>query len=231
MRVIFFASLALAGCGGGSSGSPEQTIGTFLNAAASGDGATACAQLSPQAQAQVAQGVSCEQGIKLSSALYSSIIKQVKVTGVKTRGTTASGTSTLNGQPIATFRLSKSGGRWLIVSEQRTGASGNFGSGAAGPSQARVDAVLQCLEKTFGAVEDAGSDSTGGVPHAVLSVDVNRLSAAEVNVFSSPSAASSGYPGIKTHEGALTTALEGGLVIVYFKTIPAGKRSSMEACG
>lgn len=48
--------LALAGCGSNSSGSPAQTIGTFLRAAAAADGAKACAQLSVAAQRQVVTG-------------------------------------------------------------------------------------------------------------------------------------------------------------------------------
>lgn len=51
------------------------------------------------------QGVSCERGIKLGAGLDSSIIKQIKITDLKTQGNTASGTATLNGQPTATFQL------------------------------------------------------------------------------------------------------------------------------
>ncbi len=235
VAALALTAVAVAGCGSsGSSGSPEQTIRTFLSAAAAGDGATACAQLSAQAKAQVVQGTSCEQGIKLGSALYGSTIKQIKITGLKTEGSTASGTATLNGQATATFRLSKSGGKWLIVGEQRTGTSGSTGSpgatGSARPSETRVTAVAHCLEKTFGLVDNFGSDTTGGVPHVVLGVNIARRSAAVINVFASPSVATSGYPGIKTHEAPLTTKLDGGLVIVYFKPLPADKQRSIEAC-
>ena len=236
MRAAFaLTAVALAGCGGtGSSGSPEQAISTFLHAAAAGDGATACAQLSPHAQTQVVQGAPCEEGIKLGAGLYSSIIKQIKIIGVRTQRNTASGTSMLNGRPIATFRLTKSGGKWLIVSEHRTSASASTGSGAAGfsgPSLARVAAVSQCLEKTLGAVDNAGADSAGGVPHVVLAVNVAGYTAAEVNVFASSAAAGTAYAAIKTREGSLTTKLGGGAVIVYFKAIAAGRQREIEACG
>lgn len=237
MRAAFaLTAVALAGCGGsGSSGSPEQAISTFLRAAAAGDGATACAQLSPQAQAQVVHGAPCEEGIKLGAGLYSSIIKQIKITGVRTQRNTASGTSMLNGRPIATFRLTKSGSKWLIVSEHHTSASASTGSGAAagfsGPSLARVAAVSQCVEKTVGAVDNAGVDSTGGVPHVVLAVNVAGYTAAEVNVFASSAAAGTAYAAIKTREGSLTTKLRSGAVIVYFKAIAAGRQREIEACG
>jgi hypothetical protein len=239
LSVAAFAASAflIAGCGGSGSsaaGSPAQTIQTFLNAAAAGDGATACAQLSPLAQQQVVQGTSCEQGIKLGSGLLGSIIKQIQITGLMTQGKTSTGTATVNGQPMATFQLTKSGGKWTIANEQRTAASGSTSppaaTGTAGPSGARVAAVAQCLGKAFG-VESAGSESTGGVAHVVLALDSNRVSAAMVDVFASPTAAKSASAAITTHAAPLTTNLTGSLVIVYLKPVSADKRQQIEACG
>jgi hypothetical protein len=136
----------------------------------------------------------------------------------------------LNGHPIARFQLSKSGGRWVITGEQRLGAPApSTTTTASAPSPARVSAVARCLEKTFG-VEDAGSDSTGGVPHVVLALDIDRRSAAMVDVFASAAAASAGYPGVKAGSGSLTAKLSGGLVIVYLKPVPAPRQSEIERC-
>jgi hypothetical protein len=217
---------ALAGCGSsGASGSPAGTITTFLNAAAAGDGATACAQLSTEAQAQVVQGASCEQGIKLGSAAYGSIVKRITIVGLTRQGNSASGTAALGGQPTATFQLTRTNGRWRIVAEHRISAPPQ---GSAGPS---ASTVTRCLARTFGAIENFGSDSTGGVPHVVLAVDLNRLTVAEVNVFGSSAMASSAYPAIKAGEGTRKTTLVGSLVIVYLGTVPSAKQRAIELCG
>ncbi len=212
-------------------GSPRQTIETFLHAAASGNAATACAQLSAQAERDVVQGASCETGIRNGASVYGSIIGQLRIADLKITGNTATASSTLSGHPTATFQLKKSGDKWLIVAEQRVQAATSAGADSGGPTQARVESVAGCLDRTFGAVENAGVDGTGGVPHVVLSVDIAGYSAAEVDVFSSALAAVSGYRGIKAYESSLTTKLTGGSVIVYLMQVTAKKRSTIEACG
>ncbi len=217
---------ALAGCGSsGAPDSPAGTITTFLNAAAAGDGATACAQLSTQAQAQVVQGASCEQGIKLGSAAYGSIIKRITIIGLKRQGNSASGTAAVGSQPTATFQLTRANGRWRIVAEHRVGAPTQS---SAPPS---ASTVARCLTRAFGAIENFGSDSTGGVPHVVLAVDLNRRTVAEVNVFGSSATADSAYPAIKAREGARKTTLAGNLVIVSFGTISLARQHAIEQCG
>jgi hypothetical protein len=54
--------------------------------------------------------------------------------------------------------------------------------------------------------------------------------AAEVNVFSSALAALSGYKAIGAYEAGRTTKLASASVIVYFKQLPASRRSKIEAC-
>jgi len=266
---VFMLALAvaalLAGCGGsGAPASPEQTISTFMHAAASGDGTTACAQLSSAAeqrdgttacaqlssaaqqrdgttacaqlssaaQQQVVQGTSCEQGIELGAGLYGSIIKQIQITDLSTSDSTASRTTRLNGTLMATFRLTKSGGKWLIADEQLLATPGQHSAGSsAGPTDARVTAVQRCIASALGPVDNFGTDSTGGVRHVVISVNVNRLTAAEVSVFgSAAAAAASAYPAIKAQEGSLVTKLGGDTVIVYMKPLSAGQQHSVEAC-
>jgi hypothetical protein len=232
---LLVTGLALGGllfAGRQSLGSPEQTIATFLTAAAAGDGATACAQLSPQAQRQLGTGPSCVQAIRQETSLYSSISKQIKVTVRTTRPGGTIGTAAVRGAAVATFRMSRSGGRWLIASQHLTGTSGTSWTAASyGPSQARVASVAQCLDQTFGPVDNAGYDGSGGVPHFVLGVDVGGYSAAEVDVFDSVLAAGSGYRGIKPLEATLTTRLIGGSVVVYLRPVTTAQQRAIEACG
>src|ERR1019366_9508790 len=114
--------------------------------------------------------------------------QQIEIIDVRAQADTATGTSTLDGHTIATFQLSRSSGKWLIKREQPIGQGRSTGSSAstsaAGPTQARVTIVARCLQKTFGA-ENAGSESDGGVPHVVLAVGVDGVSAAMVEVFAS----------------------------------------------
>jgi hypothetical protein len=211
--------------------SPERTIQTFLHAATTGDGATACAQLSAQAKREVVQGADCQAGIRLGASMYGSIIGQLKMSGLRVTGDTATATSTLSGHPTATFQLKKTRGKWLIVQEQRVTAAAKAGARSAAPAEARVESVASCLDQRFGAVEDAGLDSTGGVPHAVLSVDVGGYSAAEVDVFASALAAVSGYPGIKTAARGLSTDIAGASVIVYLHPLTAAQQDTITSCG
>ncbi len=115
-------ALALAGCGSSGTSSPQKTLTTFLHAAASGDGAKACAQLTVQAQSQIVRGLSCAQGMKLASGLYGPIIKRITITDLKTQGNAASGITMVNGKPMARFHMTKSGGRWMIDGEQNPGS-------------------------------------------------------------------------------------------------------------
>ncbi|HUO73796.1 MAG TPA: hypothetical protein VMU39_23695 [Solirubrobacteraceae bacterium] len=211
--------------------SPDRTIQTFLLAAATGDGATACAQLSAQAKREVVQGASCEAGITLGASMYSSIIGQLKIADLTISGDTATASSTLSGHPTATFQLKKAHGKWLIVQEQRVTAAAKAGASSAAPSEARVESVASCLDRRIGAVEDAGLDSTGGVAHAVLSVDVGGYAAAEVDVFSTALAAVAGYQGIKTADRGLTTGIAGGSVFVYLRSLTAQQRDQIASCG
>ncbi len=217
--------------GASDSGSPAQTLQTFLRAAAAGDARTACAQLSATAKAEMVQGASCEQGITNGAGFYGSIIGQLRVSDLRTRGDTATATTNLSGRPTATVALKKTGDKWLIVQEHRVAAAATAGASSSGPSQARVESVASCLDKSSGAVEDAGLNSTGGVSHVALSVDVGGYSAAEVDVFATALAAVSGYRGIKTYNRTLTTNLAGGSVIVYVRTIAPAQQRRIEACG
>jgi hypothetical protein len=234
VAVSFTIAVVVSSCGSsGPASTPIGTINTFLQASASGDAAKACAQLSPQAQGEVVQGVSCRQGIKDGALVYGSIIKQITVTGLSVHGTTATATSMLNGHPTATLMLRKQGGKWIIVQERRVSSSpaATATSNSSGPTQAQVAAVAGCLDQTFETVDNGGLDDTGNVPHVVLSVDAGGSSAAEVDVFASALAALSGYRPIKNYEGSLTTKLASTSVIVYLKSLTAGQQRAIEACG
>src|ERR1700716_2047405 len=112
---VVLGAIGVAGRGSALGATPGATIDTFLAASARGDAATACSQLSPQARVEVIKGVSCAQGIRAGAGVYGSIIKQMGVSGLTVQGTTAIGTSMLNGRPTASFRLRQQDGGWLIV--------------------------------------------------------------------------------------------------------------------
>jgi hypothetical protein len=225
-------ALAFAGCGGGgTAASPESTINDFLNAAAAGDGPTACALLSASAQQQVVQGAGCEQGIKMAAPVYGSIIKQIKIADVKTAGSTASGVATLNGKPTATFQMTKSNGKWVIDSEQRAGSTATSGSTQSGPTQARLTAISQCLAKAGATSDNAGSETTGGAPHQVLAVNVDQLTVAMLDVFGSSAAASSAYTAIRSSSAPAQAKLIGDSVVVYLRPLAAAKQAAIATCG
>ncbi len=225
------AVLALAGCGGSTAASsPESTINNFLHAAAAGDGTTACALLSASAQQQVVQGTGCEHGIKMAAPLYSSIIKQIKITDVNTVGSTASGIATLNGKPTATFHMTKSNGKWVIDSEKRAASTGPNSSAQSGPTQARLAAISRCLAKAGASAENAGSETTGA-PHQVLAVNVNQLTVAMLNVFGSSAAANSAYSAIRSNSGPAQAKLTGDSVAVFLRPISPAKQATIAACG
>jgi hypothetical protein len=164
---IALAAIAVAGCGSsGPPSTPQRTIETFVRASAAGDAATACAQLSAQAKREVMQGVSCEQGIRLGASVYGSIIKQIQVTGLTTLDQSATGISTLNGLPTATFKLRRRGGRWLIVDEHRasssTASSSPASSFAAGSSPASSSPASSSPASSSPASSSPASSSTAG---------------------------------------------------------------------
>jgi hypothetical protein len=228
--VVASISLAagLAACG--SSGPPrsaQQTLDQFLRASAAGDGARACALLSTQAQGEVATGSACEDGVKAGASVYGSIIKQIRVTDLKVAGRSATGTSTLNGQPTARFTLSRSSGQWLITEERRLAVA--LPSDGGGPSEVHVESVAGCLNGHVGSVDNGGLDATGGA-HVVLSVGAGGQPSAEIDVFATAMSALSGYKAIKALDAGLPTKLASTSVVVYFKPLSASKRRVIEAC-
>jgi limonene-1,2-epoxide hydrolase len=227
------AAFWLAPSGPGIAATPRVTMEAFLHASATGDARTACRLLSPHARTQVATGATCVAGIRLGVSVYGPIIKQIRVSDLAVHGSSATASSTLDGRRTASFELRKQGGAWVIVDERRVGSptAGSADSGSSGPSEARVEAVAGCLDRSFGVVDDGGLDDTGGTAHAILSVDTAGSTAAEVNVFSSALTALSGYRPIATREAGLTTTLASASVIVYFKSLSAGERRTIEACG
>ena len=196
---VALSSLAVASCGGSTTATPQSTINNFLHAAAAGDSTTACGLLSATAQQQMVQGMSCAQGMKMTSAVYGRVLKQVTITDVTTQDATASGVARLNGKPMVTFRMIKSSGKWIIDSE-RPASTTTPGTTAqsSGPSPTRVDAISSCLAKAGAPAENPGPDTTGGYPHTALGVTVNHLTVAEFDVFASASAAGSAYQAIKS---------------------------------
>jgi hypothetical protein len=220
--------VALAACG--SSAPPrtaEQTLDQFLRASASGDGAKACALLSTQARGEEVVGSSCEQGVETGARVYGSLIKQIRVGELRVTGRIAAGTSTLNGQPTATFTLSRKTGQWLITAERRVAVT--LPSGAVGPSETRVERVAGCLNNTVGSVDNGGLDSTGGA-HVALSVGTGGEPAAEIDVFASAMSALSGYKSIKALDAGMPTRLASTSVVVYLKPLSARERRLIEAC-
>jgi hypothetical protein len=222
-------AVALAACGSGAPPrSAQQTLDQFVRASAAGDGAKACALLSTHAQGEVVAGASCEQSVKTGASTYGSIIKQIRIDDLKISGLRATGTSTLNGQPTATFTLSRVGGRWLIIAEHRVSVVPS--TAAAGPSEARVEAVAGCLDRAVGSVDNGGLDATGGA-HVVLSVGAGGEPAAEVDVFATAMSALSGYKAIKSIDAGMLVRLTSTSVVAYFKTLSASQRRRIEACG
>ena len=169
--------------------------------------------------------------MKMAAPFYGSIIKQVKVTNVETTGNTASGVATLHGKPSATFQMTKSNGKWIISGERRAGTTSSNSSTQSGPTQSRLTAVSSCLTKAGVSSENAGSESTGGVPHQVLSVDASQLTVAMLDVFASPAAANSAYAAIRSSSAPAQATLVGSSVVVYLRPVAAAQRTAIEACG
>jgi len=212
---------------------PGRTLQTFLNASASGDAQTACAQLSPQARAQVVPGTSCVQGIHDGAQVYASIIKQITVDGPRIEGSVATATTLLEGRPTATFTLHDESGKWLIVQESRV--KSNVVSSAAtnttGPSLPHVENVANCLDQSFRTVDNGGLDNSGGVPHVVLTVGNNGSTLAEVDVFSSALTALAGYRALRSFDAGRTVTLASTSVVVPDKKLPGGQLRTMLDCG
>ena len=107
MLITAIAAVTIGACGGASGTSPAETITTFLRSGAAGDSSTACAQMSDNAKHQMFTGTTCEDGMKLVAAAFGSLVKNVKVSDVKTQGTTASVILRYNGRPVTNYSLIK----------------------------------------------------------------------------------------------------------------------------
>lgn len=117
------AALGGGGAGGGNTSPAGQigaTVETYLTAVADGDGATACAQLTPGAQSEVVEKApsgakTCADAIgsesRSISPSYRSVLLAAIVSNVQVNGGLA--TATVQGAP-ATLSFTKVGGRWLI---------------------------------------------------------------------------------------------------------------------
>ena len=221
-------AVTVGGCGG-ASGSPAETITTFLHSAAVGDSATACAQMTDNAKRQMIKGVTCEDGMKLESVAFGSLVKNVKVSDVTTHGTTASAILRYNGRPITQYSLIKHGDKWLIDSGRRI-RSASSSSTTAAPTKARVVAVIECLDKGVGAPLNAGGDSASGVPMVVLAVELRGKTVAMFDVFASAAGAATAYPAIKAHESPSVTKLVGSSVVVYMQHVSLDNQRAIEAC-
>jgi hypothetical protein len=226
------AAFWVAPSGPGVAATPRGTMNAFLHASATGDARTACGLLSPHARTQVAKDATCVNAIDTGVSVYGPIIRQIRLGGLIVRGSTATATSTLDGRATATFALRRQDEKWLIVDERRAPSpiAAATGTGSSGPSAARVAAVAGCLDNASGVVDNGGLDNTGATAHVVLSVQEGGSTAAEVNVFSSALAALSGYKAIGAYEAGRPTRLASASVVVYFKQLPAGRRSEIEAC-
>ena len=196
MLITAIAAVTIGACGGASGTSPAETINTFLRSAAAGDSSTACAQMSDNAKQQMFTGTTCEDGMKLVAAAFGSLVKNVKVSDVKTQGTTSSLILRYNGRPVTNYSLIKKGGKWLIDSGRRIGSPSSSPTATA-PTKARVAAVIDCLQKGVGVPLNAGGDSAGGVPMVVLAVDLHGKTVGMFDVFASAAGATTAYPTIK----------------------------------
>jgi hypothetical protein len=131
---------------------------------------------------------------------------------------------------MATFQMTKTGGRWMITSEHRAASAPANGSTQVGPTTARVTAVGACLDKAGVAVSNAGLDGSDGTAHQVLSVELGGLTVAELDVFYSADAAASAYPGIKSNAAPAMAKLVGDAVLDYLRPVPARRMHAIEAC-
>ena len=94
-----------------------------------------------------------------------------------------------------------------------------------------MEVVANCLDQAFTTVDNGGLDSTGEVPHVILTVGESGTAVAEVNVFSSALTALAGYRAIRSFEAGLVTKLASSSVIVYMKQLPAGMQRQIQVCG
>ena len=229
MLTTAIAAVAIGACGGASATTPAETITTFLRSGAAGDSSTACAQMSDNAKHQMFKGMTCEDGMKLVAAAFGSLVKNVKVSDVKTQGTAASVILRYNGRPVTNYRLIKKGDKWLIDSGRRIGSPPSSPTTTA-PTKARVAAVIDCLQKGVGVPLNAGADSAGGVPMVVLMVDLHGKTVGMFDVFASAAGAATAYPTIKAHESPSVTKLAGSSVVVYMQHVPLDTQRTIEAC-
>ena len=228
MLTTAVAAATLGACGGASAPTPAETISTFLRSAAAGDSSTACAQMSDNAKQLMFKGTTCEDGIKLVAAAFGSLVKNVKVSDVKTQGTTASVILRYNGRPVTNYSLIKTGDKWLINSGRRIGSASSSPTTTT-PTKARVAAAIDCLQTGVG-VLNAGADSASGVPMVVLMVELHGKTAGMFDVFASEAGAATAYPTIKAHESPSVTKLAGSSVVVYMQHVPLDTQRAIEAC-
>lgn len=228
MLTAAIAAVAIGACGSASAPTPAETINTFLRSGAAGDSSTACAQMSDNAKHQMFKGVTCEDGMKLVAAAFGSLVKNVKVSDVKTQGTAASVILRYNGRPVTNYRLIKTGDKWLIDSGRRIGSAPPSPTTTA-PTEARVAAVIDCLQKGVG-VLNAGADSASGVPMVVLMVDLHGKTVGMFDVFASAAGAATAYPTIKAHESPSVTQEAGSSVVIYMQHVPLDTQRAIEDC-
>lgn len=137
MCLALVIALLLAGCGGGGPKTDADAVGQVLKSAAGavadGDGDKACAYLTPQAQAQVAQqvaggalgNVDCPTLVKRATAFMAPLdreqIKDLQPSNVVVNGSSATATlSTQTGAPqgqglSVQVTLAKTGSDWMIA--------------------------------------------------------------------------------------------------------------------
>jgi ABC-type oligopeptide transport system substrate-binding subunit len=122
---VLLGAVALAGCGGSD---PKSAVTTYLNALASGDGKTACAQLDPAAINKLigsaAAGQSCAGLLssvnKLLPASQKQALQNAKITGSSTSGNNATVNLTINGRSRE-VKLVNSSGKWVITGGSAVG--------------------------------------------------------------------------------------------------------------
>jgi hypothetical protein len=122
---ILVAGVAIVGCGGGSSKSDKQqiadTVATYYNAAAAGDGSKTCDLLAKRARTQLEQragGRKCSDVVtaELAAPAYKKIapaLKSAKVTNVVVNGDQATASVKTSIRSLS-IPLAKEGDAWKI---------------------------------------------------------------------------------------------------------------------
>jgi spermidine/putrescine-binding protein len=126
--ILVAAALALAGCGGGSSGASDQvksTVQSYIDAFVKGDGAKACSLMSDATRTQFVARVKlltktsdCAKAIQTiraaAGAATTDALSKVKLTDVKVNGSTAT-VKLSSGANASTAHLQKQGGSWKVA--------------------------------------------------------------------------------------------------------------------